>query len=378
MPASLYIGLLSGTSMDGIDAALVALSDNPRDTQLIATHLEPIPPDVKKNTLALCTGQEPHFLSVATLDVIWGKLFAHSVQQLLTKANITPEQVRAIGSHGQNIWHQPHPPHPFTWQIGDPNTIATHTNITTVADFRRADVALGGQGAPLVPRFHEWFFTTPTPTARTILNIGGIANITRLPHNNQPCSGFDTGPGNGIMDAWIQQVQQKPHDDNGNFARQGKCHTTLLAHCLSDPYFTQPIPKSTGKEYFNLTWFTQKAQEVGIHIATLSPEDVQATLLALTAHSITQGITQCQTHGEVIICGGGSHNSTLMEALRTTLPPTFHVTTTTKYGLPPDWVEAVCFAWLAKMRIEHKVVDYTQITGARQPTLLGGIYSHST
>jgi len=368
MASSLYIGLLSGTSIDGIDAALVSLGKTPQEMQIIATHNEPIPETIKSESLAISTGTPLHFLSVATLDVAWGRLFAQSVLHLLEKATVSASAVRAIGSHGQTLWHQPRGEYPLTLQVGDPNIIAKQTQITTVADFRRADLAVGGQGAPLVPRFHEWFFAATKP--RTIVNIGGIANITVLPG----CLGFDTGPGNGLMDEWIRHIQGKPFDNHGDFARSGKVHLALLQQCLNDPYFHQPAPKSTGKDYFNLAWLYRHMEKIGISAQTVLPEDIQATLVQLTAISIAQGIHAYQYSGEVFVCGGGGHNQILMQLLQQELGTTFTLATTATEGLPPDWVEAVCFAWLAKMRVEQKTIDYTAITGASRATLLGALY----
>lgn len=365
---TLYIGLLSGTSMDGIDAVLVSLSDNPQETQIIATHSTPIPATLKSETLTA-----EHFHSVCTLDVAWGHLFAESALSLLEVAGVPAAEVHAIGSHGQNLWHHPNGSHPFTLQIGDPNIIATKTRITTVADFRRADLALGGQGAPLVPRFHEWFFGTDK--SRVIVNIGGIANITLLPYCNQPLLGFDTGPGNALMDAWIEKYLNLPFDRNGAFAASGQYSAEFLEHCLGDLYFRQPPPKSTGKEYFNADWVLQKWSTFRLNHKSVPPADIQATLLQLTSVSIARAITTYRQQGEVLVCGGGGHNSVLNHTLQTALGSDFTVATTDRYGLPIDWVEGVFFAWLAKMRLEKKALDYTAITGATRPAMLGGIYA---
>lgn len=362
-----YIGLMSGTSMDGVDC-VVADFETPHQVKIIASHLAQIPQDLKETALSISLGDgKTPFTTVAELDMLFGQLFASNVNDLLTKTKLQPEQIAAIGSHGQTLWHNPREPYPFTLQIGDPNIIAKSTGIATVADFRRADMALAGQGAPFVPPFHQWLFGQDRP--RIVLNIGGIANITVLSHKQQTCIGFDTGPGNGLMDAWIQEVLGKPYDDDGAFARSGKVNAKLLTALLDDPFFAQPAPKSTGKDYFNLTWLKNH-----LHGMALKPEDVQATLLKLTAMSITQAIKTYYPHAEVLVCGGGWHNTTLIDELSTLLSKNYSVTTTETYGLHPDWVEAACFAWYAKMRIEQKTIDLTTITGAMRPTILGGVY----
>ncbi len=353
--------------MDGIDCVVANFASG--KLQLVATHSEPIPTALKQAALqiSLGLGNEP-FTDIAGLDVQFGHLFAQSVNHLLQKANLNANQIAAIGSHGQTIWHQPQGPTPFSMQIGDPNIIAKNTEITTIADFRRADIALGGQGAPFVPPFHQWLFATNKP--RVVLNIGGIANITVLPANNAPCVGFDTGPGNGLMDAWIAEYQQKPYDKDGTWASQGTLLPALLTRLLQDPFFSQTGPKSTGKDYFNLRWLKHYLQD-----EDFAPQDVQATLLALTSVSISRAIQKILPTAEVLLCGGGSHNQTLVTSLATTLGKNYQVTTTAHYGLHPDWVEAACFAWLAKMCLTKIPIDLTAITGAKRPTILGGVYS---
>lgn len=365
--ANNFIGLMSGTSMDGVDCVIANFASG--QLQLVATHSEPIPDLIKHQALqvSLGKGSEP-FTDIATLDVQFGHLFARSVNHLLQKANLQPSQIAAIGSHGQTIWHQPRGPNPFSLQIGDPNIIAKSTGITTIADFRRADIALGGQGAPFVPPFHQWLFAADNP--RVVLNIGGIANITVLPANNQACLGFDTGPGNGLMDAWIAECREQPYDKDGVWAQQGKLLPELLERLLQDPFFSQTGPKSTGKDYFNLRWLQQYLQN-----EQSEPADVQATLLALTSISISRAIQKILPKAEILLCGGGSHNMALVDSLANTLGKDYQICTTKQYGLPPDWVEAACFAWLAKMCLTKTPIDLTAITGASRPTILGGIYS---
>ena len=281
---------------------------------------------------------------------------------LLTKSNFSAADITAIGSHGQTVRHQPVSPHAFTLQIGDPNTIALKTNITTVADFRRRDIANGGQGAPFAPAFHDAFFRTDLED-RAIINIGGIANISILPADkNKPVVGFDTGPGNGLMDAWAQKHICTAYDNNGEWAASGVVNDALLEKLMSDPYFKLPSPKSTGKEYFNLSWLDSFLSD------DLKPEDVQATLLELTARTISKATPD---NKQVVLCGGGVNNSALVNALVTRHPK---LKTTEYLGIAPQWVEAAGFAWLAKQTIEKNPVNLTHITGAKQPTILGGTY----
>ncbi len=365
-PQNLYIGLMSGTSLDGVDCVVASFEDSHR-VNIISSYLAPIAEDLKKTALNISLGDgKTAFTQVAELDLLFGQLFASSINDLLTKAKLSPQQITAIGSHGQTLWHHPRDPYPFTVQIGDPNIIAKSTGITTVADFRRADMALGGQGAPFVPPFHQWLVGQDAP--RIVLNIGGIANITVL--KQHACIGYDTGPGNGLMDAWIKVCQDLPFDKDGAFARQGNVSDALLATLLNDPFFAQQGPKSTGKDYFNLSWLKKHLQGM-----TLPPADVQATLLELTAVTIANTIKQHHQGAEIVVCGGGSHNKALMQALTQQLGKSYPLTTTEMYGLHPDWVEAACFAWLAKMRLDNQAVDLTAITGSLRPTILGGVYA---
>lgn len=363
-----YIGLMSGTSMDGVDCVVATFEDN-NQINIIASHLAPIADDLKEAALTISLGDgKTAFTEVQELDLLFGQLFASSVNDLLAKAKLHANDIMAVGSHGQTLWHHPKEPYPFTLQIGDPNIIAKSTGITTVADFRRADMALGGQGAPFVPPFHQSLFGQQDP--RIVLNIGGIANITVLAHGSQPCVGFDTGPGNGLMDAWIKACRNEPYDQDGAFAKSGKVSNALLDRLLSDPFFAQKGPKSTGKDYFNLSWLKKSLSSL-----SLSNADIQATLLELTTVSIANAIKPYYSQAEVLVCGGGCHNSALMQALSKALGDHYSLTTTETYGLHPDWVEAACFAWYAKMRMCHQAVDLTTITGAIKPAILGGVYA---
>src|SRR5579883_552825 len=360
--AELYIGLMSGTSADGIDAALVDFSQ-PTPT-MVATYYMPYPAALREQILALCVQGEDEIQRMGELDVLLGKTFAQAARSLLQQQSLSSADIKAIGSHGQTVRHAPQR---FTLQIGDPNTIAAETGITTIADFRRKDMAYGGQGAPLVPAFHHHLFARQQ-LPPLIVNIGGIANVTVL---SSPIIGFDTGPGNVLMDAWIQLHHQKTHDAQGTWAAQGKIQPALLAQLLSDPYFTLPPPKSTGREYFHLTWLQKYLSALP---KKFLPEDVQATLAELTACSILKAIQSYRLEGEIVICGGGAHNAYLMQRMRTLAAPQFSVNSTQKYGIDPDWVEAVAFAWLAKQTLLRQPGNLPSVTGAKKPVVLGGIY----
>lgn len=365
----LYLGLISGTSADGIDAALVDFSH--LYPKVVATHYTPYPTVLREKIFSLCQKGENEIHRLGELDVVIAKEFAQAANNLLKQHAISPDKVKAIGSHGQNIRHHPHSPHRFTLQIGDPNTIASETGITTVADFRRKDIALGGQGAPLVPAFHQHVFAADQ-VDRTIVNIGGIANITLLPKNNPgPIVGFDTGPGNGMMDAWINDIFNEPYDKNGAWGLQGTVDEKLLQNFLADSYFRKAPPKSTGREYFNLDWVKKHLDQVGGKIA---PVDVQTTLVELTARTIIDAILHYLAAGEILVCGGGAHNAFLLTRLRDLGKPHFQVETTQKYGVDPDWVEAMAFAWLARQTMNRLPGNLPSVTGAKLPAVLGGVY----
>lgn len=367
-PSSLFVGLMSGTSMDGIDAALVRLGDKLCET--VATTSYPYPAELREALLA--ASRNPSATTVddlGDLDHWVGCCFRDAVTALLKSSGTDHTAIEAVGSHGQTIRHLPHAARPFTLQIGDPNIIAVGTGITTVADFRRRDLALGGEGAPLAPAFHQWLFAD-REQHRVVLNIGGIANITVLPPGSENVTGFDTGPGNGLMDAWIQQSSNAAFDDDGAWASQGNVLPDLLTKMLDDAYFDLTPPKSTGFEYFNLDWVMR---HIGAN-ENLVASDVQASLLALTARSIGNAIEKhAPDTREVLVCGGGVHNGALMNLLAATLAPAA-VRSTGDYGLDPDWVEAAAFAWLAKQTLLGRSGNLPSVTGARRAEVLGGIY----
>ena len=364
----LYIGLMSGTSADGIDAALVDFSGPA--PHLIATRFSSHSAALREKIHSLSKEGTNEIQLLGELDHLLGKAFAKTANDLLRDEAVEPNTITAIGSHGQTVRHHPHHPHAFTLQIGDPNIIAAETNITTVADFRRRDMALGGQGAPLVPAFHQAIFTSAN-TNRIVVNIGGIANITLLPlSGSHQTLGFDTGPGNVLLDGWIHKHKNLAHDANGEWASQGKIHPSLLALLLSDPYFTMAPPKSTGREYFNLPWLEKYLAQVG----PIAPIDVQSTLVELTAYSILNAIKESFPTGEILVCGGGAHNTFLMQRLQLLAQPHFLVDSTQKYGIDPDWMEAIAFAWLARQTMHKKPGNLPQVTGAKQAAVLGGVY----
>jgi anhydro-N-acetylmuramic acid kinase len=364
--SGLYIGLISGTSADGIDAALVRFEQD--QPQLVHALTHPWPEALRAQILRVAQDETRLDLDAyGRLDVAIGQVFAESVRQLLDKSGVPAAHVRAIGSHGQTIRHRPSGEHPFTLQIGDASVIAERSGIDVVADFRRADVAAGGQGAPLLPAVHAMLLGHPGHT-RVVLNLGGIANITVLAAHSH-VSGFDTGPANGLMDAWCLRHRGEAFDRDGTFAASGHVDEALLTRLLSDPYFALPPPKSTGREHFHLGWLD--AQLVG---SSLSPADVQATLLELTARSVADAIERHAGDAtDVLLCGGGVHNSALVERLRARLEPRA-LSSTAAYGVDPDYLEATAFAWLARQRLLGLPGNLPAVTGARGPRVLGAIY----
>lgn len=364
----LYIGLMSGTSADAIDAVLVDLQSIP---QLIAQHSLPLPNNIKQQIHTLSLPGNNEIDRMGALDIELGQLFAQTSLELLTKAGINAKQITAIGSHGQTIRHRPpgSTEGTFTLQISDPNLIAELTGITTVADFRRRDMAAGGQGAPLVPAFHQAIFHAADKD-RVIVNIGGMANITWLPAQGKVL-GFDTGPGNVLMDMWIAEHQGKPYDQNGEWAASGQSHMPLLAELLAEPYFRVLPPKSTGRESFNRVWLDDKLRKVA---PSLAPIDVQATLLELTATTIAESIGDLShTPKDIYVCGGGAYNIALMQRLGTLLPKDT-VKSTAALGVDPQWIEAMAFAWLAQQTLNRHPGNLCAVTGAKREVILGGIY----
>ena len=367
--ASRYIGLISGTSMDAIDAVLADLRCMP--PELVATHVHPFADSVREDLNAVVAGpcDDPHL--VWRLDRQLGELFAEAARALLRETGTSADEIRAIGSHGQTVAHFPTEAWPYTVQLGDPSVIAERTGITTVADFRRRDMAAGGQGAPLAPAFHRAALTSHE-IPRAVVNIGGIANITALPPDQRgEVIGFDSGPGNTLMDLWAGEHLGTRIDTDGRWAAGGRLEPTLLSSLEADPYFAAPPPKSTGREYFHLGWLRE-------HLEHLEPapraRDVQRALCELTANTIARAIeAHANDSREVFVCGGGTHNATLMAALSEKLRPR-PVRSTAELGLDPDWVEAIAFAWLAHQALEGKPGNLPSVTGARHAVVLGAIY----
>jgi len=361
-----YIGLISGTSADSIDAILIDFADGlPR---VLATHTHAWPPALSQRMLELAQGETRLDLDAfGRLDVEIAGHFADAVNQLLESSGIPASEVRAIGSHGQTMRHRPSGDFPFTMQLGDPSVIAERSGIDVVADFRRADVAAGGQGAPLLPALHA-ILLAKADQPRVVLNLGGIANITVL-NAAGSVLGFDTGPANGLLDAWCLRQRGEPFDRDGMFAASGQVVSELLEALLADPYFALPAPKSTGREYFHLNWLRTHPQ-----LAELRPADVQATLLELTARSVADAIARhAPEHAEVLACGGGVRNTSLMRRLGELLAPR-QLCGTDRYGIDPDFLEATAFAWLARQRLLGQPGNLPAVTGARGPRVLGAVY----
>ncbi|USD50474.1 anhydro-N-acetylmuramic acid kinase [Vibrio sp. SCSIO 43153] len=362
----LYIGVMSGTSMDGVDTALVEIEDN--RIRLIAHDDYPMPAHIKQTLLSVCTGQGTNLKVIGELDHQLGHLFADAVLQLLDKSGYSAEQIRAIGNHGQTVFHQPTGDLPFTTQLGDANIIAVKTGIDTVADFRRKDMALGGQGAPLVPAFHKNIFAMQDSTT-VVLNIGGIANISVL-HPEQAVIGYDTGPGNTLMDAWCEQHTGQAFDKDARFALQGNSDAALLTQLLAEPYLSMSAPKSTGRELFNIDWLHQQLA----HHNT-SAQDVQRTLCEYSAKTIASEVEKF-TYGEkpqLLVCGGGAKNPLLMQRLAALLPQ-WQVATTDDKGVNGDYMEAMAFAWLAQRHIDGQPSNLPEVTGASRLASLGVLY----
>ncbi|MCK0752385.1 anhydro-N-acetylmuramic acid kinase [Chromohalobacter japonicus] len=368
----LYIGLMSGTSLDGIDAALVRCGEG-RPEWLGATGAA-FPATLREDLLALCLARDTSFGELARLETAFCERQAEAVNRLLTETDTSPSDIAAIGSHGQTIEHAPDATPPHTYQLDNPSLLAELTGCAVVGDFRRRDMAAGGQAAPLAPAFHAALFTSPEHT-RLILNLGGIANLTRIPPSDDsaPVLGFDTGPANMLMDAWCQRHLGHAYDADGAWAASGRVDEALLARLLDDPYFRRSPPKSTGRERFHLDW-------LATHLTgNEAPRDVQATLAELTAASIAMAITQGEEHADgncdaLIPCGGGAHNADLLARLRRHVPE-IPLTPCERFGWSADWLEAGAFAWLAHQRLVERPGNLPEVTGARGPRVLGGLYA---
>lgn len=365
----LYLGLISGTSADGIDAALVGFETSPR---LHCGRTYPYPDALRTRVLALSQHDAPPLSldTIGMLHVEIGCAFADAAQKLIADSGVDPARIRAIGSHGQTLRHRPSGEFPFSLQLGDASVIAERTGLTTVADFRARDVAAGGHGAPLMPAFHAAFLRDPGED-RAVLNLGGIGNLTLLPREGV-VRGLDTGPANGLMDAWTQLHLGAAFDAHGAFAARGRVDGALLARLLAEPWFALPPPKSTGRDQFHLDWLQARMAD-----AALSPEDVQATLCELSAITIADALRATQpATARVLVCGGGVHNRVLLARLAAQLPQ-LRIESTALHGLDPDFVEAMGFAWLARETLAGRPGNLPDVTGARGPRVLGAIHAGS-
>ena len=366
---------MSGTSLDGVDVALVQFPPGSAPVLLHAHH-QPYPDSLRQAVLAVCQGQAVTLAAVGALDVQIARAYAQAVHTLLQQAGVAPGQVQVLGAHGQTVHHQPTGAERFSTQLGCPNTLAVATGITVVADFRRRDMALGGQGAPLAPGFHDQVLRHPSRT-RVVLNSGGIANISVLTPG-QPCLGYDTGPANLLLDAWSQLHQGQPFDADGAWALQGRVNEALLQRLLADPYFAAPPPKSTGREHFSMAWLQRMLAAHGTDAqAALAPVDVQRSLLELSAVSVAHAVAQTGALpagvGDLLVCGGGARNAAYLQRLAALLP-TWHVATTDSCGVPSQWMEAMAFAWFAQRTLSGLPGNVPSVTGAARPCVLGGIY----
>ncbi|MSR15300.1 MAG: anhydro-N-acetylmuramic acid kinase [Gammaproteobacteria bacterium] len=368
---SIFLGLISGTSLDAIDAALIDISSD--GIRLLNYAETPYSRDLRTQLEeSIATHAKIHLSDLGSLHARIGHEFAAAAASLLEVSKIDRKDVVALGSHGQTLVHHPELKPPFSIQLGDPNIIAFHTGITTVADFRSMDLAAGGQGAPLVPPFHAELFGH-AGVSRAVVNIGGIANITLLPESSEvPVAAFDTGPGNTLLDNWIRAQLGQAFDRNGAWAASGQVNIDLLKVLLAEEYFARGPPKSTGRELFNLGWLKRALAQCGE--APLSPADIQRTLVALTARSIVTQIARYQSGcAELILCGGGANNTLLLADIQAAAPR-MRLFTTTELGVPAGAIEAMAFAWLAHRRVAGLPGNLPAVTGARQSVLLGGVY----
>jgi len=352
-----YIGIMSGTSLDGVDVVLCEI--NASECTLLSSLEYPIPLELRSDILTVIEGKST-LENIGKIDHRLGLLFTQAVGALLIRENIDAKSIKAIGSHGQTLWHAPMGEDPFSMQLGDPNILTAKTGIPVVADFRRKDVALGGQGAPFAPAFHEFIFDNINNSV-SVVNIGGMANITVL---GDKLIGYDTGCGNVLLDTWIREHQGLSYDKDGEWARTGSVDYSLLDRMMSDNYFEEAYPKSTGREKFNKAWL-----QGYLSGHTHNPEDVQRTLLELTAMSISNEVLKFNPD-VTLLCGGGAKNAFLVERIKA-LMPNIEVAIASN----ADYIEAMTFAWLAYKRIHNEKVNLKDVTGARENAVLGGIYA---
>ncbi|MCY1634586.1 anhydro-N-acetylmuramic acid kinase [Marinifilum sp. D737] len=358
----MYIGVMSGTSVDGIDAVLVTINDG--KIKVLNSVSQDFPDDLSDDVKNLLKTGETSLKKLGEIDHRLALSYADCVNKLILDSGVERAKIVAIGCHGQTVYHAPGGKYPFTMQIGDGNLLAAKTGITSIVDFRRMDMAFGGEGAPLTPAFHHEHFRSENES-RVILNLGGIANITVLGKNE--VIGLDTGPANCLIDLWIQNKRGERYDSNGDWARSGQVNEELLSLLLEESYFSLYAPKSTGKELFNMDWLSHKLS----NYIDITDEDVQATLTELTVKTIANEVNIYAKDVEAIyVCGGGAYNVYLLERLRNYLPKV-KVLPTTELGIPVQLVEAVAFSWLAYRRINEKAGNLHSVTGAEKDVLLG-------
>ena len=364
----LYIGLMSGTSLDGIDCSLVSFDQDPPRSEYSITI--PFSDPLRRQLTTISRDGKLTLIQLGEINANLAIEYANAIDQCVNNNGVSKQDISAIGCHGQTVWHSPDSKPPFTIQLGDPGKLSALTNLPVVADFRRKDIALGGQGAPLAPAFHNEVFRSPK-SDRIILNLGGIANITLLPSNpDQPVSGFDTGPANTLLDNWINKTSSIPFDHNGEWASSGQINMELLDRMLSkEPYFSSPAPKTTGTEYFSRRWLDTYTRS-----STLPAQDIQATLVELTVTTIANDIKRLNTNQpECFVCGGGASNDYLMQRLKQKLAKST-IATTASLGVDPNFVEAIAFAWLAKQTLNGLHGNLPSVTHASRAAILGGIY----
>ena len=360
MMSELYIGVMSGTSLDGIDITLCEIDDS--KCELIESHEYQFDKELKDEILNIISSTTT-LEQIGTLNSKLGHLYADSINSFVKEKSIDSTKVKAIGLHGQTLWHSPHSDYPFSMQLGCPNIVSAKTGMQVVADFRSMDIANGGEGAPFAPAFHQFIFGSLTKRT-TVLNIGGMANITVL---GDELKGWDTGVGNALLDYWIQKCKNESYDNNGEFAESGIVDKALLKSFLDDEYFKQLPPKSTGREYFNDTWL---ANHLPV-FQTIKDEDIQRTLLELTASSISNDIKKTNTE-LLVVCGGGAKNAFLMKRLQELC--NIEVKLSDDLGVNADFMESIAFAWLAYKRVHKEEVNLSSVTGANKNSILGGMY----
>ena len=369
----LYIGIMSGTSLDGVDVVLAEFQEDHPPSLILCKEYR-LPKDIKDQLLDVIHRGEAKLDKIGELNVLVGHVLAEAVNEALEESHYSARDITAIGSHGITLWHKPGLEWGFSWQIGDPSVIAEKTGITTIGDFRSRDIAAGGQGAPLVPRFHADVFPHPEKD-RVIVNIGGMSNITVLPSFSEtPVIGYDTGPGNVLMDYWVSLHKNKSFDDDGQWAQSGTVNEQLLQHLLSLPFFEELPPKSTGRELFNPRWLQDQLVLFYENHPTETPKNIQTTLAAFTCHSIANEVFRSGLNDpEVIVCGGGAKNQYLMDQLQVLLPDSY-VANSHYASIDPDWVEALAFAWMAYRTLNFKPSNLPAVTGALGERILGSIH----